>query len=194
LLLEKHVIFTWIPSHIGIHGNTVVDQDALDKPISNCSIPHTDFKPFIVKYILKRWEDSWDQQIHNKLHEIHSLVDMTPCSYGQNGKEQVVLTRCRIGHGRLTHSYLLNNEERPESIPCNSNFSLKHVLILRRCCRCSANILQCQQHIWFIYKCRDFCCWGDWFIYKNSLISYVLNIWFYLFNVSFICIYNLIVL
>ena len=32
-------------------------------------------------------------------------------------------------HSRLTHSYLLNNEERPECIPCNSNFSLKHVLI-----------------------------------------------------------------
>jgi hypothetical protein len=39
------------------------------------------------------------------------------------------LTRCRIGHSRLTHSYLLNNEERPECIPCNANFSLKHVLI-----------------------------------------------------------------
>ena len=23
----KHVIFTWIVSHIGIHGNTVVDQE-----------------------------------------------------------------------------------------------------------------------------------------------------------------------
>jgi hypothetical protein len=54
---------------------------------------------------------------------------MTPCSYRQNRKEQVVLTRCRIGHSRLTHSYLLNNEERPECIPCNANFSLKHVLI-----------------------------------------------------------------
>jgi hypothetical protein len=129
--IGKHVIFTWIPSHIGIHGNTVVDQegkDALDKPISNCSIPYTDFKPFIVNYILKLWQDSWDQQIQNKLHEIHSLVGKTPCSYSQNRKEQVVLTRCRIGHGRLTHSYLLNNEERTECIPCNFNCSLRHVL------------------------------------------------------------------
>jgi hypothetical protein len=101
----------------------------LDDPVSNCSIPYTDIKPFIVKYISKRWQDSWDQQIHSKLHEMHSLVCKTPCSYGQNRKEQVVLTRCRIGHNRLTHSYLLNNEERPECIPCNSNFSLKHVLI-----------------------------------------------------------------
>ena len=130
--IGKHVIFTWIPSHIGIHENTVVDQEAkdtLDKPISNCSIPYTDFKPFLVKYILKRWQDSWGQQIHNKLHEIHSLVGNTPYSYGQNRKEQVVLTRCRIGHGRLTHSYLLSKEERTQCISCNSNFSLKHVLI-----------------------------------------------------------------
>ena len=77
----------------------------------------------------ERWQDSSDQQIHNKLHEMHSLVGKTPCSYDQNRKEQVVLTRCRIGHGRLTHSQLLNNEERPECIPCNSKFSLRHVLI-----------------------------------------------------------------
>ena len=56
---------------------------------------------------------------------MHSLVGKTPCSHCQNRKEQVVLTRCRIGHSRLTHSYLLNNEERP----CNSNFSLNHVMI-----------------------------------------------------------------
>ena len=90
---------------------------------------YTDIKPLIVKYILKRWQDSWDQKIHNKLHEMHSLVGKTPCSYGQNRKEQVILTRCRMGHSRLTHSYLLNNEERPECIPCNSYYSIKHVLI-----------------------------------------------------------------
>jgi hypothetical protein len=57
------------------------------------------------------------------------IVGKTPFSYGHNRKQQVVMTRCRIGHSRLTHSFLLNNEERPECIPCNSNFSLKHVLI-----------------------------------------------------------------
>jgi ribonuclease HI len=38
--IGKHVIFTWIPSHIGIHGNTVVDREAknvLDDLVSNCS-------------------------------------------------------------------------------------------------------------------------------------------------------------
>jgi hypothetical protein len=44
-----------------------------------------------MKDILKRWQDSWDQQIYSKLHEIHSPVDKTPCSYSQNGKEQAVM-------------------------------------------------------------------------------------------------------
>ena len=39
---------------MGIHGNRVVDQETLDDPVSNCSVPYTDFKPFIIKYILKR--------------------------------------------------------------------------------------------------------------------------------------------
>ena len=98
----------------------------MNNPISNCYIPYTNVKPFIMKYILKRWQDSWDQQIHNKLEEIHSLVGEISCSYGHNSKEQVVMTRCRIDQGRLIHSYVLNNEE---CIPCNSNFSLSDVLV-----------------------------------------------------------------
>ena len=34
-----------------------------------------------------------------------------------------------VSSDRLTHIYLLNNEERPKCIPCNSNYSIKHVLI-----------------------------------------------------------------
>ena len=74
-----------------------------------------------------RWKDSWDQQIDNKLHEIHSIIGNAACFSSQHWKEQVVLNRCRIGHSRLTHSYLLNNKQRPKRIQCNSNYSLKHV-------------------------------------------------------------------
>jgi hypothetical protein len=40
-------------SHIGIHWKTVVDQETLDDPVSNCLVPYTDFTSFIMKYILK---------------------------------------------------------------------------------------------------------------------------------------------
>ena len=37
-----------------------------------------------MKYILKRWHDSWDQQIHNKLHEIHSFFGNITVKIGKN--------------------------------------------------------------------------------------------------------------
>lgn len=47
------------------------------------------------------------------LHEIHSLVGKTPCSYGTNRNEPMILTRCRIGRCKLAQT-----EQRPECILC----------------------------------------------------------------------------
>ena len=44
-------------------------------------------------------------------------------------REEVVLTRLRIGHTRLTHSYLLKREDQPFCISCNEPFTVKHFLI-----------------------------------------------------------------
>jgi len=55
---------------------------------------------------------------------MHSLVGTILCSDGRK-----IFTRGLTGHGGVTHSYLLNNEERAECIPSNSNYSLKHNLI-----------------------------------------------------------------
>ena len=41
----------------------------------------------------------------------------------------MVLTRLRIGHTRLTHSYLLEREDQPLCISCNESFTVKHFLI-----------------------------------------------------------------
>ena len=38
------------------------------------SIQYTYVRPLIIKYILKRWQDIWDQQMHNLLHGLHSIV------------------------------------------------------------------------------------------------------------------------
>ena len=44
-------------------------------------------------------------------------------------REEVVITRLRLGHTRITHSYLLNHEEQPFCIVCNQPFPVKHILI-----------------------------------------------------------------
>ena len=39
------------------------------------------------------------------------------------------MCRSRLGHARLTHSYLLRNEDPPECIYCACRLTVKHILI-----------------------------------------------------------------
>ena len=51
-LLANKELFCWIPSHIGILGNEMVDQQVSLEPTS-FKIPFSNFKPSINKYILE---------------------------------------------------------------------------------------------------------------------------------------------
>ena len=48
---------------------------------------------------------------------------------GYSRQNQTKITRCRIGHTRLTHAYLLTNDQPPFCISCNEPFIVKHFLI-----------------------------------------------------------------
>ena len=111
---------------------TVVDREAknaLNNDIINCKIPFTDFKLYIFKYISNLWQRGWDLEVHNKLHEIQPLIRHTNFNTFTCRRDQVVLTRCRLGHTKTTHNYILNGEPRPECVPCNSPYTIKHVLM-----------------------------------------------------------------
>ena len=130
--LGKEVVFFWIPSHVGIYGSTVVDREAknaLNNDIINCKIPFTDFKSFILKYIFSTWQSGWDLEVHNKLREIQPLLHIHNLKSCRGRRDQVVLSRCRLGHTRTTHNYILNGEPRPECVPCDSPYTIKHVLM-----------------------------------------------------------------
>ena len=43
-------------------------------------------------------------------------------------REDVVITRLRIGHTKFTHSYLLNREEQPFCIVYNQYITVKYIL------------------------------------------------------------------
>ena len=44
-------------------------------------------------------------------------------------KEEVVLARLRLGHTRVTHSYLLKGEEQPQCVGCDAPFTVSHFLL-----------------------------------------------------------------
>ena len=44
-------------------------------------------------------------------------------------REEVVLARLRLGHTRVTHSYLLQGEEHPQCVGCDAPFTVRHFLL-----------------------------------------------------------------
>ena len=71
----------------------------------------------------------WDSFPNNKLYEINSKVGTRITHVGLKRREEIVLTRARIGHTYITHSYLLKNEPAPMCIPCHCPFTIKHILM-----------------------------------------------------------------
>ena len=129
---SKHIILCWLPSITGIKGNEKADiaaKSALLLPSSNFKLPYTDFKPIINKYLFNEWQSVWDNAVDDKLHSIKPILSEWQPAYRMDRKEEVVLTRLRIGHSYATHSYLLNGEEQPICIHCDAPFTIKHVLI-----------------------------------------------------------------
>ena len=116
---------------IGIQGNEMEDKKAktsLSLEPTFFKIPFSNFKPSINKYILEEWQTSRNNSIGNR------LLDNKPTIGGyqsvvQNIRREVVLARLRIGHTRVTHSYLLQGEEQPQCVGCDAPFTVRHFLL-----------------------------------------------------------------
>ena len=60
---NKDIVFAWVPGHVGIRGNSVVDlapKRALEKPVSKrLAVPYCDFKVLTNMYTKKLWQTEW---------------------------------------------------------------------------------------------------------------------------------------
>ena len=149
---RKEIIICWIPSHIGVRGNERADsaaKSALDLTPDKFRIPYTDLKPTTNKFLLTKWQQLWNNYTHNKLFQIQpTLAEWRP-AFRKSRKEQVIISLLRIGHTRLTHSFILKQERQPQCLTCQTPFTIKHVLI----------------------ECRAFAHIRKWFFKVNSLID-----------------------
>ena len=91
-------------------------------------IPFSNFKQSINKYILDQWHTSWNNSIGNKLLEIKPTIGEHQSVVRNIRKEEVVLARLRLGHTRVTQSYLLLGEEQPQCVGCDAPFTVRHFL------------------------------------------------------------------
>ena len=102
----------------------------LDKNIQLCLIPHSDWYKTRHSQIRDKKMAEWMGWMSKQQAPPH----YTQCRWSavvklENRRDQVILTRCRIGHSRLTHGHLLKGELAPECIPCQCPRTLRHVLV-----------------------------------------------------------------
>ncbi|GFR30043.1 RNA-directed DNA polymerase from mobile element jockey [Trichonephila clavata] len=128
-LKKKDIRFCWIPGHAGITGNELADTAARSATGSSerFPIPHSDLKACFRQKLQSVWQSNWDQQTENKLHSVMPVLAPTVPS-SSNRREQVIWTRLRRGHTRLTHRHLLFGEPPPYCEICNVLLSVKHIL------------------------------------------------------------------
>jgi hypothetical protein len=126
------ISFIWIPSLIGIHGNTAADRAAklaVSSTITDSKVSCSDFKPLMNKYMISQWQVSWNRETGNKLYSITPEVDMSNITMGLLRREELVIHRACIGHTHLTYSNLLKGEDTPVFIRCDCPLTVECVLI-----------------------------------------------------------------
>jgi hypothetical protein len=128
------VSFVWVPSRIGIAGNTAADataKAALSLQLSETTVPYSDFKPLVAIYVKGVWQKSWDGENNNKLHCIKPVIGPFAKTTGSlPRRDEVVIYRLRFGHTYLTHGYLLKKEFAPVCDTCHAPLTVEHILLL----------------------------------------------------------------
>ena len=130
----------WVPSHVGITGNEEADKTAKAATsrtnFAGRKIPHADMKWPIRDYVRSVWQRQWqypmpDRLLRNrKLKKIRPTIKPWTSSTHKDRRVERNLTRLRIGHTYLTHSYILNGDRDPPlCVACNSVLSVEHILL-----------------------------------------------------------------
>ena len=147
----KSVRFCWVPSHVGIQGNEEADREAREAvsldDFKIKKIPLQDMKRPIRAYILNKWQARWSSPLlanNKKYKSIRSSITFWTSSFHCDRKVEIILTRLRIGHTKLTHKHILEGSSAPVCVHCDDVATVEHILV---CC-CHFSNLRRKYHLY----------------------------------------------
>ncbi|KAG5869595.1 hypothetical protein JTB14_014724 [Gonioctena quinquepunctata] len=131
LEMGKRTILIWTPGHVHIQGNVLADIAARnateDDSIENIPILVSDLKKHFGEIVSNRWEAEWVVS-HGKLRQIKTTTRIWKNPVPMKRRDQVALTRLRIGHTNLTSSFMLSGERPPQCQTCQVRLTVKQPL------------------------------------------------------------------
>ena len=129
----KTVILAWVPNDVSIKGNQMVDILAKEatKMITTLRLSFTKLQNYKtkIKYYIRKWQTIWDMSPNNKLNEHQPTIKLEIAEPLPNQRQDIILSRIRIGHACLMHAYLLKEETVPWCTCCNQPLTVSHILI-----------------------------------------------------------------
>ena len=104
-------------------------KESLGQDITVSQVPYTDLKSHTNCFISSKWQEGWSSCRENELFQIKPNLVEWPPGFRKSRKEEVVLSRLRIGHTYFSHSYILHREDPPKCTACQEIYSVRHILI-----------------------------------------------------------------
>lgn len=116
-----------MPAQAGVAGKSLKREEIdFNVPLSKCEI-----KSIIKGNIIKEWQETWNTD--NKGRHLYNIKKMVGKKFinGRNRKEEVIMTRMRLGHSRLNASlFIIGVHETGLCENCGEKETVEHVIYI----------------------------------------------------------------
>ncbi len=128
------VYFCWVPAHIGMVGNETAHKlakKALKKNLVDVKVPlgRNEIKSVINRKIIRIWQQRWENSSKGRWYYNVKSVGKKEQFYGRHRKEEVMISRLRMGHTGLNSTLaLMGKYGNGMCDECDASETVEHVL------------------------------------------------------------------